>query len=884
MRQEEHYHQVRKFSVILGLAAAITFVGCANRSDETMDTKYQSIVELRQGWTLTPAAEVNQTGAEISSSDFVATGWTPTNVPATVLAALVAAGNIRDPYFGRNLEGIDTEPFAGPWWYRHEFTMTSEDRSTVRLILEGLNYSADVWVNGQQVGSRDELVGSFRHFEIDITAALIPGNNVLAIQVFPPQPGDPTIGFVDWNPTPPDRNMGLWRPVKLRVSGEAALDEIFVRSDLDTESLDRASLTISARVSNFGNHPLRTKVTARIDDTIEVEKVLELEPNEARRIVFDSNEFPALELDKPRLWWPVNMGDPNLYELEMTTAVDGETSDIRHETFGIRHITDYLNEQGHRGYIVNGKKTLIRGGGWVDDLMLADDIRKVEDQLLYVKHMNLNTIRLEGFWGNSRELFELTDRLGILVMVGWSCQWEWEEYLGAPVDEFGGISTPEQIEIVANSLRDQVVWLRNHPSVFLWVLASDMLPRPSLEKRYLEVLDEADTTRPALAACAVATSEVSGPTGVKMNGPYDYVPPNYWYLDTENGGAFGFNTETGPGPQPPPVESIKRMMPKENWWPVDDMWNYHSGRHEFNTIDRYLEALNRRYGEARDLEDFSRKAQIANYEAMRAMFEAFSVRRPATTGIIQWMLNSAWPELYWQLYDHYLIPNGAFYAARNANRPLNLVFDYGDRSIIAVNDTAEDLSGHKVQIRVLDLHSESLFEESVAIDLSAETRLSITTLPEIEATDGIFFVDLRLLDPAGEVATSSLYWLTTEDDQLDWEATEWFYTPISRFADFSLLAQMPVVDLDVQHRFDSSPVGETVAVTLTNSADSIAFFVELRVRGAESGDLAVPVFWDDNYITLMPGETRQIKGQIPSHALAGETPDFDYRGWNVSGE
>jgi exo-1,4-beta-D-glucosaminidase len=208
--------------------------------------------------------------------------------------------------------------------------------------------------------------------------------------------------------------------------------------------------------------------------------------------------------------------------------------------------------------------------------------------------------------------------------VGWSCQWEWQDYLGQPVDEtYGGIDTADEMALVNRSLRDQIVRLRNHPSVLNWVLASDMLPRPELERLYRETLAEVDPTRPPLAACSVRTSEVSGPTGVKMNGPYEWVPPDYWYLDSERGGAYGFNTETGPGAQPPPAASIRRMLPREHWWPIDAMWNYHCGRHEFASLDRYRQALAARYGESKDLDDFAQWAQVANYEAMRGMFEAF---------------------------------------------------------------------------------------------------------------------------------------------------------------------------------------------------------------------------------------------------------------------
>jgi exo-1,4-beta-D-glucosaminidase len=576
------------------------------------------------------------------------------------------------------------------------------------------------------------------------------------------------------------------------------------------------------------------------------------------------------------------MGEPNLHKLYLEVASEEKISDSELVTFGIRHIEDYLTEEGYRGYRINGKPLLIRGGGWVDELMLADTDQRIEDQILYAKHMNLNTIRLEGFWGSSQRLFDLADEHGVLVMVGWSCQWEWEEYLEGPVDEYGGIDTPMEIDLVARSLRDQVLWLRNHPSVFVWVLASDMLPRPELESRYLEELAKIDTSRPTLAACATDVSEVSGPSGVKMNGPYDWVPPIYWFIDTEHGGAYGFNTETGPGPQPPPLESLQRMLPEDHWWPVDEMWNFHSGRNQFHTIENYHAALDARYGETTDLEDFARKAQLANYEGMRAMFEAFSIRRPKTTGLIQWMLNSAWPELYWQLYDYYLVPNGAFYGAQDAARPINIALDRADRGIVAINETATSVEGVTARIRVLDFGSEVLHDESLEIELPAESIERLLELPPVSAEGGAYFLDLRLTDSVGDTLVSSLYWLSTVDDELDWEASEWYYTPTSRYADFTGLTDLPEVNLEVDHRFVDNDEGQTVHVTLENPSDKLAFFVELSVVGADSGQLLTPIFWSENYVSLLPGERREVSARIPTHALGDQTPVFRYQGINVA--
>lgn len=871
----------RKTPGVAALLLALTLApSCAAAPGPAATTT----VRLADGWQIASAADVTAAESAVATAGFDSTGWTNTRVPSTVLAALVRDGQVEDPYFGRNLEAIPTGRFEHPWWYRTEFTLEEPPKPGARLVFEGINYRADVWLNGRQIGHREDLAGAFRIFSLDVSAQLTAGVNALAVRVQPPKPGDPTIGFVDWNPTPPDRNMGLWRGVQLRLTGGVALQDVFVRSELDLETLAKASLTISATLRNDSDRRVTAVVAGTIGAAIEIEQREVLQPGEERRIELAPSRFAQLVLDRPRLWWPNNLGEPNLYDLALTVSVDGRLVDHQELSFGIRHVEDYLTEEGHRGYAVNGRKVLIRGGGWVDDLLLADDDRRLEDQIRYVRQMNLNTIRLEGFWGSSRKLFELADRYGILVMIGWSCQWEWEPYLGGPVDEFGGIDTPAEMELITRSLRDQVVWLRNHPSILVWVLASDMLPRPALERRYRTALAEIDPSRPALASCAVGTSEVSGPTGVKMNGPYDWVSPNYWYLDRERGGAYGFNTETGPGPQPPPAASIRRMLPEASWWPIDEMWEYHCGRNEFNTLDRYKRALDQRYGPATGLEDFAQKAQLANYEGMRAMFESFSIRRPATTGIIQWMLNSAWPEMYWQLYDHYLVPNGAFYGARDASRPVNIAFDYEDRRVVVVNDGGSPLAGVTAGVRLFDLRSAVLFERSQILDVPAETLQELLTVPAVSPDGKAYFIDARLTAADGGLLASSLYWLSTEEDVPDWQASEWFFTPMARYADLTGLARLPPVDLAVEHRFAQTPDGQSIEVTLTNPTDKLAFFIELQVVGAESGRIAAPILWSDNYISLVPGETRRIHGELPAHALAGEAPLFHYAGINVAGE
>ncbi|NQT24326.1 glycoside hydrolase family 2 [candidate division KSB1 bacterium] len=837
----------------------------------------RNIMNLENSWQIINTVDTALDGQEISSSDINLDAWIPASVPTTVLGALVENDVYQDIYYGKNLEIIDKIQFQTPWWYRTEFSLKDESTSNYRLIFEGINYRADIWLNGQKIASSDSMIGSFRIYELDVTKVIRQDKNILAVKVHPPQPGDFTIGFVDWNPRPPDSNMGLWRGVKLKKSGAISINHPFVQSKVNLNTFEEAELTITAEVHNHSTEKVTGILSGKID-RIQFQQDIELNPQEQKQIVFSPEEYPELKIDNPKLWWPIHLGEPNLYSLQLTAIVDEAVSDRQETRFGIREVSDYINAEGHRGYKVNGKPVLIRGGGWVDDLLLIEDKDKIKAQVLYTKHMNLNTIRLEGFWGSSQYLYDLADEHGLFLMPGWSCQWEWEGYLGKPVDEFGGIKEPDEIDLVAKSLRDQVLWLRNHPSIFVWVLGSDMLPRPALERTYQSYLDKVDPTRPALMACKEMTSEISGPSAVKMRGPYEYVTPNYWYVDKNYGGAFGFNTETGPGPQPPPLESIRKMIPETNLWPIDEEWNYHCGRNQFNTLDNYLDAFNQRYGKAGNVEEFAFKAQAANYEAMRAMFEAFGVNKYNATGVIQWMLNSAWPEMYWQLYDWYLMPNGAFYAARAACRPVHIAYNYGDGNIYTVNDHLNSMKDLQAEIRILDSNSKIIFTESVQLDMEANASQKIFDLPRLNNVTTVYFLDLRLKDVNGNLLSNNFYWLSTKPDVLDFEDTRWFWTPNKSFADFTELNQLPQVEIKAECNFKDK--GQAI-VTLANPTESLAFFIELGIIGKEDGQSILPIFWDDNYVSLLPGETRQIHARFNKEDLNGQTPDFTYQGWNI---
>ncbi len=866
----------------LTLLIIVLLIAC-----QSSPTPKKGDIDLSENWWIANSAQLDADVQTVVGPTVNPDVWYRTGVPSTVLAALVKNNVYKNIYFGKNLIKIPAEQFENSWWYKTDFFVDKEQLgNNAFLNFDGINYRANIWLNGKKIAAADTIFGSFRKFQFDITGQLRSGKNILAVEVFPPRPGDFTLGFVDWNPRPPDNNMGIWRPVTLHFSGPVSIKNTFVQTKVNLKTLKEAELYISTELSNHSNKTVTASLNGQIDE-ISFNRKITLQPRETRLIKITPQEQSVLKIKNPRLWWPNNYGQPELYQLQLRLSVEGRDSDYDSLTFGIREVEDYFTKEGYRGYKINGRPILIKGGGWVDDLLLADTPEKLEAQVKYAKHMNLNTLRLEGFWGKDHTLYNLCDRYGLLIMVGWSCQWEWEEYVGKACDDFGGIKTDEEIGLIVKSWNDQITMFRNHPSILVWLGGSDKLPRPALEKRYLEVLKKIDPSRPYLAAAGGMKSEISGPTGVKMNGPYAYTPPVYWYEDKENGGAFGFNTETGPGPQVPPLESIKKMIPQEHLWPIDHYWEYHCGRNNFNTLNRFVKAMNERYGQVKNPQQFAKVAQVMNYELIRPMFEAFAVNKTKATGIIQWMFNSAWPEMYWQLFDSYLMPNGAFYGVKKAAHPLHLVYNYDDKSIYAVNQYFKEARDLKAVIKVINIDSKEVWNESLTFELGKNSVKKI--LPaDVMGTTGMaelsetYFLSLKLLDTERREISNNFYWLSQKADIPDYARSEWYYTPIKQYGDFKALHSLPQIEIEAEHTFvDDANGWQRIKVKLHNPTDVLAFFIELKVEKGASGQSVLPIFWDDNYITLLPGERKSLSAKYKKSDLDGNEPVFKYSGWNV---
>lgn len=829
---------------------------------------------LTNQWKVQSSQHITETGETLSASGIHSEDWIPTKVPSTILATLVEYGTYPDPYFGENLKAIPTEPFKVPWWYVTSFDLSEEDAGRyASLGFDGINYKANVWLNGQLIADTKDIDGAYRITLFNISSALQTGANHLAIEVIPPRPGDFSTGFVDWNPAPPDGNLGIFRPVTLHLHGGVRIENPFVRTAIHFNDPITARLTVSAEIVN--DRPEKTKgvLKGRIGEVI-FEQEITLEPGESTMVRFDPEKHEHLIFRDPKLWWPYQMGEPHLYDLELTFEAENQILSTTETRFGIREFTDYWLDDTHRGYKINGQRILIKGAGWTDDMLLMDTDETIEAQVQYVKHMNLNCIRLEGFFGKDHKLYDLCDEYGILLMAGWSCHWEHEIHMGVPVNErFGGVYKPEHIDHIAQAWEDQVIWLRNHASIFVWAMASDKIPITELERRYIKILDRIDPDRPHLNSTGGVgsdqhvigpedvISEISGSSGMKMLGPYAYTAPVYWYTDTKFGGAYGFNTETGPGAQPPQLESLKKFIPEDKLWPISEVWDYHCGRYEFSSLDRFRTALKERYGESSSLEEFDRKAQTMNYELMRPMFEAFQVNKEKATGVIQWMLNGAWPKMYWQLYDYYLNPNGAFYAAKKSCTPLQLIYNYGNQEIYVVNDHLAAMRNLKARIRGYDIQSRILFEKTVTFDAESDSSGSVFQIPDQKDFSMTWFLDLRLYDDSGHEINDNFYWLSTKEEILDYEADLGdfaYHTPSKEYSDLTALNDLSRTDVTIHTSEKTDGKNKKIEVTLKNTGTSIAFMINLHLLDVKTGASVLPVFWEDNFIHLLPGEEKTI--------------------------
>jgi exo-1,4-beta-D-glucosaminidase len=889
---------LRCFPCLLGLFLFV-FYSFTPGSAQAASTH---LLRLDKGWEIQSSAKVQGSGETISTNYFVTRDWYSVTVPTTVAAALVKANLYPDPTFGmnlRNFPGMDypmsenfsrvpmksTNPFASSWWYRKEFALPAGSTGkTIWLNFSGINYRANVWVNGHKIADTKNMAGAWRHYEFDITqVAKAESKNVVAVEVFAPTENDLAITFVDWNPMPPDKDMGLYREVFITTSGPVAVRNPAVFSLINSPANDEAKLSVTAQLKNASDRNIQGTLRGRIEK-IEFAQEVTLAPGETKDVNFEPSDFPQLIVTHPLLWWPAQMGEPYLHKLEMQFEIKGNVSDSAESQFGIRQITSEVTEKTRRLFRINGQPLLIRGGGWSMDLLLRENSERLRDELNYVQDMGLNTVRLEGR-PQTPEFYDETDRRGILVMAGWSCCDHWENWAKW---------TDEDHEIAKESMRSQMLRLRGHPSLVMWLNGSDNQPPPAQEQVYLDIEKELQWPNPIMSSATAKLGTGGAPNGARMTGPYDYVAPSYWLMDSQAdqpghtcdlggcGGAHGFNTETSSGPAVPPIESLKTMFGNDHLWPMDDSWKFHAGGGVFKDLNIYTRALNARYGPATNVEDYAEKSQMMSYEGIRAMFEGYSRNKYVSTGVIQWMLNNAWPSVIWHLYDYYLRPGGGYFGAKIALEMLHPMYSYDDHAIWVISSQYQDAKNLKASATIYNLDMTEKFSRQVVVDAPADSKVRLFTLPEIADLTPTYFLKLDLKNEAGKTVGSNFYWMSTTPETIDWTKSNWYTTPIASPTDFTALAQLPNVRLMTSTRTEKRGDQEVTRVTIRNPSKSLAFFIRLKLDKGEGGEEVLPILWQDNYFSLLPGESREITATYQEKMLGSSRPVVTAKGWNTN--
>jgi exo-1,4-beta-D-glucosaminidase len=920
------------------------------------DTGASDLVNLGAGgWRVASSATAPQSGAAISEPGFSTRSWLrvtndDAGAPGTEIEALLQNGvcpgdprlhvnqgsdsrqsvfyaaNMKKCFGYMNRVGAVTVPrFAVPWWWRTDFSSRLRPGQRAQLVVNGVIGAAAVWVNGHRLAPPATVNGAYTRFAFDITRLLRRGTNTVAIEI---QPNDPnkmfTLDDVDWNQIPPDNNTGIQFPVQLQMAGPLADGNAHV-IEHNTPGLTSSALTVRADITNSSGAAERGRFSAAISPpgqhvpTVVISRQVTVPAHATQTVTLTPAANPALRIAHPRVWWPYQMGSQPLYTLVTWIAQDGRVLNSTHEQFGIRTVTSYLTGKspmapaGARVFAINGRRFVVRGGGFSPNIFLHYTASDIARQVVLLRNLGVNTLRLEGHLMPDN-FFTQMDRAGILINAGYQCCDAWQ----LPFNGQG--VTKADYRLLALSALTLGERLRNHASVdsFQW---SDNAPIPEQEKVSLAAFHQADFDQPLISSAEYNSSPILGPSGEK-EGPYDWVPPSYWYdrthyvrgdsTRTNVGGAWAYDSEESAGDTVPTPYSITRFMsPHEQaqLWKNPSYNQYHANYepghrgYQFGTLFNFDKALAQRYGRWTSLSSFIKKAQLQNYENTRAQFEAYidhSTSKPTpSTGTIYWQVNKGWPSLLWNLYNSDGDQAGAYFGAQEANRSLHAFFALDSRDVGVDNLTGTRQAGLTVEARVYTMAGQrledvrtgpfALASQQVSNDL-ARLRVPHTTAPA-----RVYFVQL-LLRRHGALLDNNVYWLSTQPDVVNWaKSTGAVQATMTRYANLRALNSLPTAAIQAravtsrQRGPDGANLVTKVTITNTSAAPTVALFLRADVlRGTRRGGVLpgdselTSSTWNSNDISLWPGQSQTLTVSYDSADLHGATPVISLSGWNVA--
>ncbi|GAA5483428.1 glycosyl hydrolase 2 galactose-binding domain-containing protein [Haloferula sargassicola] len=852
-------------------------------------------------WKMERAGDT-EGGRKVSMPGFSPAGWQPAIVPGTVLHSLVANGVYPDPYFGRNndrgrnlipdISDVGADHYT--YWFRTPFSVPqSYAGRRVWLELEGVNYQADVWVNGRQVG---QLAGMFQRGVYDITELVTPGSDQHALAVLV-HPIDPPNGFsspthaggnasnenangadgkigryttmlmtAGWDFTFDDgirdRNTGIWRDVKLFATGPVTLRHPFVKSSLPLPSTSSASETISVEVTNATAERQAGTLSAHIaEGDIHLRQAVSLDPHETRTLTFRPGIFPDLVIRKPKLWWPFNKGDQPLYHLTVRFTQDGSVSDEVATRFGIRDIrTDRNTPDKSRVFYVNGKRLFLHGANWIPEAMCRTSDARTEAELRYTRQAGVNFLR---FWGGgvteSDRFFELCDEMGILV---------WAEFWLT-----GNTELPADTELYRANVADTVKRIRNHPSLAYYVSANERTATTIVPIE--DLLDELDGTRDYQAA-----SEIDG---IHDGSPYVSVNPMWYYEDTASprgSRIHGLCPEYG-APILPTIDALREMMPESELWPIDTRtWDYLDGGGFHGMTKAYRNCTNQ-YGRSASIEEYAYKAQMYGGLVHKAIWECWNANRfedgdRFSTGLLFWYLNSPNPQVCGRMWDWSLEPTAGLYFSQNAHEPVHAQYDFIKNTVSVNNELPHAFRGLSLDARILNFDMSEVYHKTTRFDLPPDRFLAGVQQVELpENLSPVHFIKLELRDRTGKMVSENFYWRSNQK----YEPGRTWTGPL--FAGFGDLSELPKVELETQLTQGEEKGRPFARIDVANPSKGLAFMVWVRLQDSRDGKPVRPAFYSDNFISLLPGEARSIRIDYPD-GVDPRTTQVLVDGWNVA--
>lgn len=876
---------------------------------------------------------IKETGAEISLSEYKSpVYWFPVRVPCTVLTGLVDNKIYPDPYSGLNnmlipdasdkfnkkynLEQFsylpnNPNPWKKPYWYRAIFTVPADDRDRrFQLIFKGINYRAEVWLNGNQITDSSQMAGMFAEYSLDVSKQIKAGKvNALAVKIFPlDYPGLPateqlkalgdffenggptgdigknvtmlcSVGW-DWIPPVRDRNMGIWLPVYLRTSGGITIANpklVTLLPLLPDTSIAKLSLSL-----NLNNHYL-TERNGELSVTISPEnfvgksvhflKNVSVNKIGLTLIKLDAETTKELNISNPVLWWPNGYGKPNLYRIQLRYSDKSGLSDDTAFVFGIRTVnTKAINMNGsyRRDFYVNERRIHLTGGAWVPDMMLNRDSIRYDYEMHLCQNSNINLVRI---WGGGvtpcDDFFEAADRYGLLV---WSDFW----ITGDTQGEFkGSPDWPIDGKIFIRNVESTILRIRNHPSLLVWTGGNEGHARKELYDAMRERIISLDGTRPFIPSSSGFAKLPQGwngawpdnlPSGVYSGGPYRWQDPLVYYKKAIEGKDWVFKDETGI-PSQPPYNIMSKIVPDLVWdyklpFPLNNTWGYHDAAAGNGRYDLYYSEMLKRYGESSGMEDFCNKMQLMNAIGYQGIFEAAGHKLNDIGGVMLWKLNAAFPSVMWQVYDWFLMPNAGYYFMQNACEPVHIQLNPVDFKVSVLNRTFKQTGELTARIELYGLDSRLLFREDEKITLAiSEVKDMMSLSSIIQEAKGVNFVVLNLYNNRGKTISHNVYWLSKDGD----------------FKPMNLMEKTFVEAKVLSNVNDRNEKKWTIQVK--NPSQKIAFFIrpQLMVEGEE----ILPSFWSANYFTLAPFETETLSVSCPAEKLNGNDPVIKISGWNV---